>query len=134
MSVLGIPSTLAAAPGFDLRNDGEYLIENWTTEDGLPGNAVTGIAQTPDGYLWIGTFAGLARFDGVRFQIFHPDLTPQFSLDSIVVTGTDQQGRLWTCSPKEELLCLTTNGFKNPLDWGLPPGPLEFCGESPEGH
>ena len=37
---------------------------HWTTEDGLPDNGVRAIAQTPDGYLWIGTLNGLARRDG----------------------------------------------------------------------
>jgi ligand-binding sensor domain-containing protein len=36
----------------------------------LPQNTVTGVVQTPDGYLWLSTFDGLARFDGVRFTIF----------------------------------------------------------------
>ncbi len=40
----------------------------WQAEDGLPNNSVTGVAQTPDGYLWVSTHSGLARFDGVRFQ------------------------------------------------------------------
>jgi ligand-binding sensor domain-containing protein/signal transduction histidine kinase len=48
----------------------EYRIDVWQTSDGLPGNAVTSIKQTADGYLWIGTLNGLARFDGVRFKVF----------------------------------------------------------------
>ncbi len=48
----------------------EYRIDVWQTPDGLPGNTVTAIQQTPDGYLWIGTLNGLARFDGLRFQVF----------------------------------------------------------------
>lgn len=48
----------------------EYRIDVWQTSDGLPGNTVTAIQQTPEGYLWIGTLNGLARFDGVRFEVF----------------------------------------------------------------
>ncbi len=48
----------------------EYRIDVWQTADGLPGNTVTAIQQTADGYLWIGTLNGLARFDGIRFQVF----------------------------------------------------------------
>jgi ligand-binding sensor domain-containing protein/signal transduction histidine kinase len=40
----------------------------WQTDDGLPAANVTGIAQTRDGYLWLATQAGLARFDGVQFE------------------------------------------------------------------
>jgi ligand-binding sensor domain-containing protein len=46
-----------------------YLHTVWTTEHGLPQNSVTAITQTPDGYLWLGTFGGLARFDGVKFTV-----------------------------------------------------------------
>ena len=48
----------------------EHRIDVWQTSDGLPGNTVTAIQQTPDGYLWIGTLNGLVRFDGVRFRVF----------------------------------------------------------------
>jgi ligand-binding sensor domain-containing protein/two-component sensor histidine kinase len=42
----------------------------WSTEEGLPQNSVHAIAQTPDGYLWIATEGGLARFDGVGFKVY----------------------------------------------------------------
>ncbi|HCL92642.1 MAG TPA: hypothetical protein DIC50_07655 [Verrucomicrobia subdivision 3 bacterium] len=54
----------------------EHLIDVWDTDSGLPHSTVTSIAQTPDGYLWVGTqLGGLARFDGVRFVTFHPGNT-----------------------------------------------------------
>lgn len=56
---------LAASPG-ELRPD-DFLIRRWTREDGLPHRRVQAIRQTPDGFLWVGTASGLARFDGVRF-------------------------------------------------------------------
>ncbi len=40
----------------------------WSSADGLPNNTVNGLAQTVDGFIWIGTPTGLARFDGVRFE------------------------------------------------------------------
>ena len=47
-----------------------YHFETWTTDDGLPQNSVIDIVQTRDGYLWLATFAGLARFDGLSFKVF----------------------------------------------------------------
>ena len=59
--LLCLPATITAQ---------EYGFDVWTTANGLPQNTVTGLVQTPDGYLWLSTFDGLARFDGVRFTIF----------------------------------------------------------------
>lgn len=73
----------------------EFLIQNWTREDGLPGTTVTAIAQTQDGYLWLGTFAGLARFDGVRFTTV--DLRQKAGVRDVSVgcLNTDRSGNLW---------------------------------------
>ena len=50
--------------------DDAPLVRAWQTEHCLPGNTVHAIAQTPDGFLWLGTRAGLARFDGARFVTY----------------------------------------------------------------
>jgi signal transduction histidine kinase/ligand-binding sensor domain-containing protein len=73
----------------------EFLIDSWTTESGLADNFVTAIAQTPDGYLWIGTYNGLARFDGSRFVTFNPANTPQLEHGRINKLFVDAQGVLW---------------------------------------
>ena len=39
----------------------QYVIDSWTTANGLPQNSVLSIVQTPDGYLWFATFDGLVR-------------------------------------------------------------------------
>lgn len=45
-----------------------WVAREWQLDDGLPDNNITGVVQTPEGYLWLGTHRGLVRFDGVRFQ------------------------------------------------------------------
>src|SRR6266545_7080138 len=47
-----------------------YATHNWQAQDGLPHNSIQAIAQTRDGYLWVGTPRGLARFDGDHFTVF----------------------------------------------------------------
>lgn len=74
---------------------GDYLISAWTSEDGLRSSSVTAIAQTPDGYLWVGTYNGLARFDGVRFVRFDPDNTPALPRARIRRLFVDPAGTLW---------------------------------------
>src|SRR6516225_3162496 len=50
----------------------DYLVDVKDEENDLPSSTVTAICQTPDGYLWVGTYNGLARFDGIRFVTFDP--------------------------------------------------------------
>src|SRR4051812_14583592 len=47
-----------------------WLLRVWQSDDGLPNNNVTSLAQTPDGYLWVANPTHLARFDGVQFEEF----------------------------------------------------------------
>ena len=54
----------------------QYIRTVWTTDSGLPQTSIYSIAQTADGYLWVGTEQGLARFDGVRFTVFNRENTP----------------------------------------------------------
>src|SRR5687768_4376142 len=61
---LALPLALSAV------NSPEFTSRTWQTGDGLPHNTVYAVAQTLDGYLWIGTHAGLARFDGIRFIVY----------------------------------------------------------------
>ena len=61
----------------------QYSISHWTQEQGLPQNTISAIAQTADGYLWLGTDEGLARFDGYEFVVFSRD-TGKFPSNSIL--------------------------------------------------
>lgn len=72
-----------------------YTSRTWQTEDGLPHNVVRAIAQTPDGYLWIGTQNGLARFDGVRFTVFDAQNTPSMASADVAALCVDHAGSLW---------------------------------------
>jgi signal transduction histidine kinase/ligand-binding sensor domain-containing protein len=77
---------------------GQYSVTLWTQEQGLPQDTVDAIAQTTDGYLWLGTDEGLARFDGYEFTIFNRD-KGQLPSNSIVALATDAKGTLWIGTP-----------------------------------
>ena len=72
-----------------------YRVQNWNIEDGLPDTRISAIGQTPDGYLWVGTPKGLARFDGTRFTIFNSASTPGLVDSRITGLLTDREGVLW---------------------------------------
>lgn len=74
---------------------GQYRIESWTTENGLPQNTVYSIVQTPDGYLWFTTLDGLVRFDGVRFTVFNKNNTQGIESNRFTRLVLDGRGNLW---------------------------------------
>ena len=63
-----VPSLLAAQPVPTGLQD--YALTTWNENDGLSATRIMAIAQARDGYLWLGTDAGLVRFDGVHFEPF----------------------------------------------------------------
>ncbi|HYO62570.1 MAG TPA: two-component regulator propeller domain-containing protein [Pyrinomonadaceae bacterium] len=71
-----------------------FLHHAWTTENGLPQNDVT-LVQTRDGYLWLATHGGLARFDGVKFTVFDTGNTPALRSNRILALCEDAAGDLW---------------------------------------
>src|SRR5262245_26706999 len=76
------------------RRVGEYTIQAWSVEEGLPHNLVHRVVQSPDGYLWIGTWEGLARFNGREFKTFD---APGFALlreDGIRGLAIERDGAL----------------------------------------
>src|SRR5262245_54410684 len=79
-----------------------YAVRAWTIEDGLPTSTVQDIAQTPDGYLWLSTTGGLARFDGVRFESFGlADSLPTNRFQGLAV---DRTGALWISAEDGNLI------------------------------
>ena len=69
-----------------------YSVRVWQTDDGLPQNSVHAIAQSADGYLWVGTHEGLARFDGVRFTPVVDEILKQGWITALCAAS---DGSLW---------------------------------------
>src|SRR5258706_1854234 len=72
-----------------------YTVRIWQTEDGLPQNSVAAITQTHDGYLWVGTRDGLARFDGIRFLVVDDTAAPELKRASVSALCAASDGSLW---------------------------------------
>jgi ligand-binding sensor domain-containing protein/two-component sensor histidine kinase len=95
----GTASATDGFPGFSSRV--------WQVEEGLPHNVVQAILQTLDGYLWVGTREGLARFDGVHFSPV--DLGAERGAPSISSLCQSQDGSLWIGTDKDGLFRLLNN-------------------------
>jgi ligand-binding sensor domain-containing protein len=82
-----------------LANSGQALsqvkVDSWQTDQGLPINTVQALLQTRSGHLWVGTAAGLARFDGLRFTVVEAQDIPELTNKAIFGLSEDSEGALW---------------------------------------
>jgi len=110
----------AAATGVDTLPTPQF--RRYTTADGLPSTNVYAVVQGRSGAIWFGTKGGIARFDGVRFQVFrhavnNPDSLYENGIASLLV---DQQGRLWAAGLNAGLNRYDATGDKF-IHWGHDP-------------
>ncbi len=85
----------ALNPAKDLR---QYVLRTWTSEQGLPQDSIRTMLQTRDGFLWIGTRGGLARFDGAGFVLYKAGTPNSIPNESITGLAEDRDGSLWISS------------------------------------
>jgi ligand-binding sensor domain-containing protein len=105
----------------------QYRFDSWTTDNGLPRNAIYSIIQTRDGYLWIATFDGPARFDGVQFKIFNKSNTKGFSTNRFRILYEDKDGTLWAGANDGGLMRYRDGVFTSlTVADGVPEGPVLF--------
>jgi ligand-binding sensor domain-containing protein/signal transduction histidine kinase len=82
----------------------QYVYDSWGIDKGFPNESITSIAQTSDGYLWIGTDKSLIRFDGLNFQKFPQASPASFPINGVQSLVSDGQGNLWILLPTTKLL------------------------------
>jgi ligand-binding sensor domain-containing protein len=120
--VIGSSTVQALDPG---RRISQYGHAAWRVRDGTPPSAPWGIAQTTDGYLWIGTPFGLMHFDGVRFAPWQPANGPRLPSPEILLLRAAKDGSLWISS-RAGLSRLQSGVLKNyPIDAGYVSALLE---------
>jgi signal transduction histidine kinase/ligand-binding sensor domain-containing protein len=91
-----------------MRNFHDYGIDNWSTSQGLPQTSVLTITQDRDGYIWMGTQDGLARFDGLRFDVYNRVNSDGTDPLNVQASLADNDGRVWFGTPKD--VVVRTNG------------------------
>lgn len=101
----------------------DYSLEVWQLEHGLPSESIVSIAQTSDGFLWVGTTRGLVRFDGVRFR--KPNGPSSLSSERVSCLFLDSTGALWVSMYSGELFRRDDGVFVSvPTDLGRPLAPV----------
>lgn len=98
---------------FDPSARAEYIVRHYTTEDGLPLNAVIRIVQAADGFLYLATLDGLVRYDGYEFEVFTTDLFPELGSNRVQNIGIDDSGLIWLGSTYGIVSSFDGNRFRS---------------------
>ena len=113
----------------------QFTVDVLDWRKGLPQSVVLTVAQTRDGYLWVGTLEGLARFDGLRFTTFDEGNTPGLNRrPAIVKLFEDSRTNLWIGTESAGVF-LAAHGqvTRVPLGQGPPEGRLASISEDSSG-
>ncbi|HOV14042.1 MAG TPA: two-component regulator propeller domain-containing protein, partial [Spirochaetota bacterium] len=86
-----------------------YIKTDWTMDDGLVSNNITDINQDKNGYIWIGTYDGLMKFDGVKFTTYNKYSKNNFNSNSAKVILKDKENNLWIGTNGDGVICLKDN-------------------------
>ena len=96
--IMSLGQHAQAAPIHSNQPEGQYVHQQWHAADGLPQETVQALTRSSEGYIWAGTQDGLARYDGHRFTLFHPNNTPALKSRWIQALAAGEDGELWVGS------------------------------------
>src|SRR5436305_2036378 len=100
LPIMLVPALLGAA------SSPSWYGRSWQTDEGLPDNIVSAVAQTKDGFVWVATYSGLARFDGIRFREYAAANPAGNSSSTIQSMLLDRRGRLWLARNGGSVVCI----------------------------
>jgi len=94
-----------ASDGLDgARDIDQYGHRVWTSQNGVPGEAVYQVVQSADGYLWLRTSAGLVQFDGARFTRIEPTIEGAPFREAVRTIAKTKEGDLLVRGPSETIV------------------------------
>ncbi|MCR4823394.1 MAG: hypothetical protein K5873_11055 [Treponema sp.] len=114
----------------------DFVRKNWTTDDGLPGMSITTLMQDRKGYIWIGTYDGLVRFDGLDFKIYNRASDEKFDFASSRSVFQDSNDNIWIGHNDEGVTCLGPDGsvIKYTVKDGIPNNKVNAICEDNNGN
>ena len=116
-ALFALGPSLAVASLDPTRPMTQYVLDTWQAQEGMPQAVIRAVLQTSDGYLWLGTPAGVVRFDGLAFENFGRRAFPDLPSDYVTCLMEGPDGALWA-------------GFSNGGVHRLREGKWEPVGES----
>lgn len=138
--LLGLISGLFNASGTPLAEADKtavnrtYTVTSWSTKDGLPADRVRHLWQDAQGFMWIATFNGVSRFDGVRFRNHDVSNTPGLANNLVNALYEDRAGNMWLGHDTGEITVWREGRFqKLLLDPQWLGSPIDQFGETGDG-
>lgn len=112
----------------------QYSYAHWTSEDGLPTNSTIKVRQTQDTHIWIATFGGITRFNGLEFNVYNTSNTPKIINNAINYLFEARDNAIWTCTESGGINRLKDGIFYNyTVKDGLPSNTTECIAEDKKG-
>ncbi len=134
-SIFIITHTIYAQPQAAQIIWADYVNQVWTAAEGLPGNTVTDLLQKSDGYIYIGTYDGLVRFDGAKFTILNKNTLKDFRCVSARTIFEDTACNLWVGSNDEGIAKITASGIEMfTMENGLPNNSIRDIAQDKSGN
>ena len=93
----------------------QFKVEHWDTKNGLPNDLILTLHQSKDGFLWMTSYSGLTRFDGVNFTAFNSRNVPEMKTDKVGVMWETEDSTLWFPTESSGLLSYKNGVFKSYL-------------------
>lgn len=112
----------------------KYILDHWTTSEGLPANALINILQTSDGYIWFSSYNGLLRFDGINFLVFNKQSTPIFKSNPVSILYETKQKELLVSCDNDGLLCYFRSSFSKLVSNDQIKAPIQAIAEDGDGN
>ena len=116
----------------------EYVSRGWTTEDGLPSNAITDVMQDRDGYIYFGTYGGMVRFDGLDFSIYNKETGGGYGFISARALFQAADGAIWVGSNDEGIFRIVMDSDEKILSFttenGLPNNSVRSIAQDARGN
>ncbi|MDI1248787.1 MAG: two-component regulator propeller domain-containing protein [Lacunisphaera sp.] len=138
--LLGLAAGLCGAAGTPrvepagIEANRTYTVTSWSTKDGLPADRVRHLWQDMQGFMWIATFNGVARFDGVRFRSHDVSNTPGLANNLVNALYEDRGGNMWLGHDTGEITVWRDGRFQKLLlgpEWLG--SPIDQFGETADG-
>ena len=95
-----------------------FSMDQWSGQNGLISNNLTSVYQTSDNFIWVTSFNGIDRFDGVKFRLFDKTNIPFLSSNAFYKTFEDSKGNIWFCSQSSGIIKYAYNEFTQVLPEG----------------